>query len=197
MVDVFKSKIENYVKVSDAFYGELKRSCKPLSLKKNEVLVQHGGIYRKAFFLVNGSFKSSLLTPEGSLKTTWFYFDNLFNIIPIKDSFLSGKPTKYEVKALEDSSLLELDANTINAWLENYPEFNVFFRMDMINDFTLSEEIRTHLICYTKKDFLKYLQEKFPIIVSRTSAHALADFMGITPEWYSKLKKDLAQPKDL
>ena len=191
MVEKFKNKIEKYVKVSDAFLVELERACKPIELKKNDILVHHGGVYWKAFFVVTGSFKSSLLTPEGILKTTWFYFDHLFNIIPIRDSFLSGKPTKYEVQALENSTVLEIDMNTVNSWLQKFPEFNEFFRLDMINDFIMGEEIRTHLVCYSKKDFLRYLFESYPIIVSRTPSHALADFMGITPEWCSKLKKNL------
>ncbi|MEM9077973.1 MAG: hypothetical protein AAGC43_13090 [Bacteroidota bacterium] len=189
MVESFKNKIEKYIKVSIDFSIELERSCKLIELEKNKILVRHGGVYRKAFFINKGSFKSSLLTPEGISKTTWFYFDRLFSIIPIKDSFLTGKPTKYEIQALEDSEVLELDMGVVNSWLKKFPEFNEFFRLDMINDFTMSEEIRTHLVCYSKKDFLNYLRENFPIIVNRTPSHALADFMGITPEWLSKLKK--------
>lgn len=189
MVEAFKNKIEKYVKVSDTFLEDLNQSCKPIVLKKNAVLVRHGGIYRKAFFIVEGSFKSSLLTPEGFLKTTWFYFDELFSIIPIKDSFLSGKATKYEITALEDSKVLELDMAAVNVWLHKFPEFNEFFRLDMITDFIMGEEIRTHLISYSKKDFLKYLRENYPIIITRTPSHALANFMGITPEWCSKLKR--------
>lgn len=189
MVEEFKKKIEKYVKVSDEFLEDLNLSCKPVTLKKNAVLVRHGGIYRKAFFIVNGSFKSSLLTPDGILKTTWFYFDELFSIIPIKDSFLSGKATKYEITALEDSEVLELDMAAVNSWLHKFPEFNEFFRLDMITDFIMGEEIRTHLLSYTKKDFLKYLRENYPILITRTPSHALANFMGITPEWCSKLKR--------
>ncbi|MEM1337193.1 MAG: Crp/Fnr family transcriptional regulator [Bacteroidota bacterium] len=193
MIDEFKKKIETYVKISPEFLSELQHSYKLLELKKNEILVPHGAIYRKAYFISEGSFKSSLLTPEGISKTTWFYFDQLFSVIPIKDSFLSGTPTKYEIEALEDSKVLELDTGIINSWLLKFPEFNEFFRNDMITDFIMIEEIRTHLICYSKKDFLKYLRVNFPIIVARTPSHALADFMGITPEWYSKLKKELSK----
>ena len=189
MVEKFKDKIEKYVKVSDEFLKDLERSSKPLEIKKNTVLVEQGGIYRKAFFIAKGSFKSSLLIPEGSFKTTWFYFDELFSIIPIKDSFLSGKATKYQITALEDSEVLEFDMASVNLWLQKYPEFNEFFRLDMITDFIMGEEIRTHLISYTKKDFLKYLRANFPINITRTPSHALANFMGITPEWCSKLKR--------
>ncbi|MET1260668.1 cyclic nucleotide-binding domain-containing protein [Flagellimonas sp. DF-77] len=192
MVASFIQKIEHYVKPSLGLQTELAEVCKPIEVRKNEILVRHGGVYWKAFFIVEGSFKSSLLTPEGHLKTTWFYFDRLFSIIPIRDSFLSGKPTKFEIQALEDSVVLEIDMNAVNSWLQKYPEFNEFFRVDMINDFIMGEEIRTHLLCYSKQDFLKYLFDTFPIIIARTPSHALADFMGITPEWCSKLKKKLA-----
>lgn len=191
MIEKFKNKIEKYVKVSEEFSLELKLACKAIELKKNDILVRYGGIYRKAFFINRGSFKSSLLTPNGVSKTTWFYFDELFNVIPIKDSFLNGKPTKYEITALEDSEVLEIDMAYVNSWLEKFPEFNEFFRLDMITDFIMGEEIRTHLLCYSKKDFLNYLYNNFPIIVLRAPSHALADFIGITPEWYSKLKRKL------
>ncbi|MEM6895426.1 MAG: Crp/Fnr family transcriptional regulator [Bacteroidota bacterium] len=195
MIDEFKSKIESYVKVSDEFLSELQSNCKLVKLKKNDVLVKYGGIYRKAFFIKKGSFKSSLLTPDGSSKTTWFYFDELFTIIPIRDSFLSGKPTKYEITALEESEVLEIEMSAVNVWLKKFPEFGEFFRLDMINDFIMGEEIRTHLLCYSKKDFLQYLHKHFPVIVLRTPSRALADFIGVTPEWYSKLKRKLVTLK--
>ncbi|MEM9000867.1 MAG: Crp/Fnr family transcriptional regulator [Bacteroidota bacterium] len=194
MLEKFKDKIESYVTISDAFLEELKMTCQPRKVKKNEILVKYGGTYHKIFFVAKGGFKSSLQTPEGIKKTTWFYFDDLFNIIPVKDSFLSGKPTKYEIEAIEHSEVLEISMDAIQAWLTKFSEFNTFFRYDMIKDFILVEEIRTHQICYPKDYFLKYLYENFPIIVNRAPSQAVADFMGITPEWYSKLKKKLNKP---
>jgi len=191
MVKEFSTEIEKYVKISDQLRGEFERSCIERNIKKNETLVEYGGIYNKTFFIINGSFKSSTFTPDGLKKTIWFYFDDLFRIIPIKDGFLSRKPTKYEIVALEDSTILEFDMVIVDSWINNYPEFNQFFRYSMINDFMLSEEIRTHLICYSKEDFLKYLYKKYPIILLRAPSHAIADFMGITREWYSKIKKNI------
>ncbi|MEL6918419.1 MAG: hypothetical protein AAFO99_11890 [Bacteroidota bacterium] len=191
MLEKLKSKIESQFPVSQEFWKELQNNSKQITVKKNNILVAYGSLSGKSYFVAKGSFKSSMLTISGNYKTVWFYFDELFYFIPILDSRVSRKPTKYEIMAMEDSVVIEMENAVCRLWYEKYHEFNMFSRMDLIKDFTMADDIRTHLISYSKEDFLRYLYEKYPIILSRTPSKTVADFMGITPEWYSKIKKKI------
>ena len=182
--------------LSEAFRQEFMVKTKVIKLKKNEVLVDYGSSPQRGFFIASGSFKSALLTDYGSFKTVWFFFDELFPVIPVADSMIQGGPTSYRITAMENSVVIEMRNKHLQYWNQHYKEFSRFSRMDMIKDFVRMDEIRAHLIGYSKEDFVKFLYRKYPIILRRTPANTVADFMGITPEWYSKIRKKIVLKRD-
>jgi CRP-like cAMP-binding protein len=191
MLDSFLKKINEHFPVSPDFEKDFLKKARLLKFKKDDVLVRYGTVHKKTYFIVTGSFKSCMQTPNGDLQTVWFYFDELFYIIPVLDSFILNGPTKYEILAMEESVVIEMDDVNFEFWSSKYPEFSKFTMMDMIKDFMIVDDIRSHLICYSKKDFLSYLSKAYPIIINSTPCNTVADFMGITPEWYSKIKKKI------
>jgi len=73
--------------------------------------------------------------------------------------------------------------------LENGLEQAVWFYLEDLFDFIRTQEIGAHRLVHTSLDFIKYIQNKYPLLISRISSKDMAYFTGISPEWYSKLKK--------
>ncbi|MEM1338003.1 MAG: hypothetical protein AAF634_13020 [Bacteroidota bacterium] len=191
MKDAFLDMVEKVAPVSAGFRKDFFEKTKVIHLKKNDVLVEYGSSPQRGFFIVSGSFKSALLTDYGSFKTVWFFFDELFPVIPVADNMIQGGPTSYRITAMEDSVVIEMRNKYLQSWNQEYPEFGRFSRMDMIKDFVKMDEIRAHLIGYSKEDFVRFLYKKYPVLLRRTPGNTVADFMGITPEWYSKIRKKI------
>ncbi|MEM1257320.1 MAG: Crp/Fnr family transcriptional regulator [Bacteroidota bacterium] len=191
MKETFLDMVGKVAPITDAFRKDFYDKTRVIHLKKNGILVDYGDSPQRGFFIVSGSFKSALLTDYGSFKTVWFFFDELFPVIPIADNMIQGNPTSYRVTAMEDSIVIEMKNKHLRYWNQEYEEFSRFSRMDMIKDFVRMDEIRAHLIGYSKEDFVRFLNKKYPVILQRTPANTVADFMGITPEWYSKIRKKI------
>ncbi|MEM9000551.1 MAG: cyclic nucleotide-binding domain-containing protein [Bacteroidota bacterium] len=192
LIDKFKRTIELRTPVSDELWGRLKASASEICVKKNRVLIPYSSSLQKAYFLAKGSFECSLITTDGDRQTVWFFLDEVFDVVVCMDSYFLGEPTKYEVTALEDSIVYKFEKKVVDAIVLEYPEFNKFYREDIIDDYIKLNEIRNHMVAKSPEAFLRYLKDNYPAILNRAPSKNLAHFMGITPEWYSKLKKKLS-----
>ncbi|MEL6190537.1 MAG: Crp/Fnr family transcriptional regulator [Bacteroidota bacterium] len=192
MLEKFRKKLLESGPVEDALWQEIQRQAKFLEVKKGEELVQYYSVSTDLFFVLKGSFVVSQITEQGDSKAVWFHFDDVFEYVGSPDSLFSGESTKYEIKALEDGKVIKFPKEVIDVWVKTYPSFNQIFIETIVHDFITIYDARSSLLTYSTLEFLQYTQEKFPFILEKLPAHYIADFLGITPEWYSKLKKKLS-----
>lgn len=179
------------IPLNDKLWHVIESEWEEIYVKKGDKLVDYGELNKKVFFVASGSLEISMILNDGSAKSVWFFLDEIFNIATTQDSVFMDQPTKYEITALENSILLQSDFRKVDQTIEEYPEFYKFKAEDILHDFIIMNEIRNHIISLKPLDFLKYLSENYPSVLTRVPDKNIANLMGITPEWYSKLKKKL------
>lgn len=191
MLDKIRQKIEQVMQIEELFWEEFLEHHKVIQVRKNEVLVRHSTISQDVYIIVEGSFVCSQILEDGTSKAIWCYFDEQFEVMSCLDSYFMGEQTKYELKALENSTLAKLSKNTVDNWVNKYAFFSRFYIQDVIQNFITIYEARSSLLSMSSLDFLRYSRDKFPIMFERLPSYYIADLMRITPEWYSKLQKKL------
>ena len=191
MIHRLKEKIQSVIPVNDKLWHAIESEWEEIHIKKGDKLVRYGELNKKIFFVASGSLEISMILNDGSAKSVWFFLDEIFNVATTQDSAFMDQPTKYEITALEDSILLRSDCRIMDETIEEFPELYKFKAEDILHDFITMNEIRNHIISLKPLDFLKYLSENYPSVLKRVPDKNIANFMGITPEWYSKLKKKL------
>ena len=192
MIQKLKAKFEENGPMDEAFWNELLEKHKIITVNKNEILVRFNSLSRDYYFILKGSFVSSQISESGAQKSIWFHFDEFFEFMGCPDSLFMDEPTKYQLKAMEDSMVLKLSKPVVDHWVKHNSYFNQLYLQNFVNDFVTIYEARSCLLTFTSLEFLKYTQEKFPYLLEKLPSYHIADFMGISPEWYSKLKKKLA-----
>lgn len=180
-----------FSKDQEEFWHEIQSQAKTESVSKNEILVRYYSKSQDVYFVESGSFVCSQISDSGKSTAIWFYFSDIFENVACVDSYFNGENTKYEIKALEDSTVTRFHKSTIDSWFNKYDAFKRFYVESIIQDFLTIFEARSSLLTFTSLEFLQYTKTRFPFIFDRLPAHMIADFMGITPEWYSKLQKKL------
>ncbi|MEP0266348.1 Crp/Fnr family transcriptional regulator [Dokdonia sp.] len=185
----FREKIEEYVLISNEEWNIIENHCEVFQIKNKEVLVKYGTLNKNVFFLAQGSFEMSLILEHDDTKTVWFFEDEIFNMLTTVDSVLLNEHTKYEITALEDSLVVKFDFDKFDFLASKYQNINEFIKRDIMDGFVVFHEIRNHMISHSPADFITYFHKKFPTILHKIPDKNIAQFMGITPEWYSKIKK--------
>lgn len=191
MIDKLNEGIKQFGPVEDAFQEELTANHKVIDVKKNEVLIRYNTISKDVYLILEGSFICSQISESGSTQAIWFHFEDFFDSVATLDSFYMDEHTKYEIKAMEDSKVVKISKQNLDRWIETYHAFSQFFLRNIIQDFVIIYEARSCLLTYNSLEFLRYTKRKFPFLFERLPAYYIAEFMGITPEWYSKLQKKL------
>ncbi|MEM7551308.1 MAG: Crp/Fnr family transcriptional regulator [Bacteroidota bacterium] len=185
--------IERLVKgkfLSEELKNSLEHHLSEISLKKGEVLIPYGSMDTSAYLIKSGVCVCRQISESGNTRVVWFYFPEVFEVFGAPDSFVLNQHTKYEVEAIEDSTVIKLPGkDRIELLAEKHPEINAIILSNLMVDFVTVFEARSNLLTFTPTEYLEFLHREYPAIFTTIPAKYIADFMGVTPEWYSKLKK--------
>ncbi|MEO0572179.1 MAG: cyclic nucleotide-binding domain-containing protein [Bacteroidota bacterium] len=188
-IEKLKERIQRVTEISEELWGEINANSKILELKKNDVLIPFGDHNKDVYIILSGCLESSLSMPNGESRAVWFYFENFFDVVVAMDSYFMDEPTKYQFKALEKTILVAQKKALVDSWLESHLNFNRFFRYDIAHHLTLTYEINAYRLINTPMDFYSYLNSRYNELFHRIPANKMANFIGISPEWFSKLRK--------
>jgi len=64
-----------------------------------------------------------------------------------------------------------------------------FYIQRLINALLIEDEFKTQIISKSSEKLYQYLISEYPQIILNFPSKHIAEFMGITQEWLSKLKK--------
>ncbi len=186
-----KRRIRRNIAMSEELWLDMEKKISIISLKRNKILVNQGELSKSIFFIVSGGIVSSYINEQGVKRAVWFFLDNDFDFVGCNDSLFKNVRTKYELKAIEDSVVIKINFNNLLNWQKSFVEFKGFYNDVLINKFFFLQEVRNEFLTSKTLDFFKYLLENHPVFFKRIPDYYLSQFLGISPEWYCKLKKKL------
>ena len=187
-IEELRTKLPEDSPKTASFWAEVYEQAKLIELKKGDNLVHHLEVNETVYIVLKGSLESCFSQKGFKNKTTWFYIAGEFDVVISIDSYFWGLPSKYRVTALENSEVFAFDRKTIERWKAKHPSFQAFHEDYFLKSFNHFQEIKNSMVALTSADFLSYLEQHYPFLLKRICSHKIADFMGITPEWFSKLK---------
>jgi hypothetical protein len=105
------------------------------------------------------------------------------------DSFFTGAQTKTELIAVKNSLVLAFHKPEFEKLMVENKDILLLY-LQMLSEFLKNEsELKTVLIGSSKKDIYGYLIEKCNPVIKNIPGKYIAEFIGITPEWFSKMKR--------
>ncbi|MET1260669.1 hypothetical protein ABV409_15080 [Flagellimonas sp. DF-77] len=188
-----KSKVLKASKPNPGLWIEVSQCKQELHIAKGELLIDHLYTNDSMFVVVKGAFECIITSNTGKNKPIWFYFDRGFDVIVGLGNQLVQTNTKYHVIAIEPSIVFKFEFWKMQGSKPRYPALREFNQKQLIHWLHDYFEIRNHLHALPPVEFLGYLESHYPELQHRISSQKLARFMGITPEWLSKLKKKRSQ----
>jgi CRP/FNR family cyclic AMP-dependent transcriptional regulator len=159
---------------------------KPLSVKKKIHLLQAGDVCDFEGFINKGCVMTYLLNEEG--KETVLYFSVEDWWVSDMCSFNERTKSEFNIQALEDSELLILTPQTKEELLFKVPKFERVFRLMIQKNLgVLQNRFHSTIAHNAEKRYEEFLK-RYPNIPQRVSQHHIASYLGVTPEFLSKIR---------
>jgi CRP-like cAMP-binding protein len=159
---------------------------KPIQVKKNRQLLQHGQICEYAYFIAEGCLRTYFLDQQGQEKTRYVAFEN--NFVSAFSSFITQTPSAECVQALEDSLLMKIRQTDFYQLVDAIPAFAQLYRQSLEQALVLATWRAEIMLSMTAKERFVQVRHRFPQLVLRLSNKHVASFLGITQESLSRLK---------
>jgi CRP-like cAMP-binding protein len=158
-------------------------------LANGELLLREGDVCKYESFVIKGCLKTYYLDENGlehiidfSIEEWWA--DDLY-------SLLTQTPSKSNIKAIEDTDILQISKTDLELLYKKIPKFERFFRILFQNAYiTQREQINLALSASAEERYLLFLKKK-PYAEKRFSQKDIASYLGVTPQFLSTLKKKL------
>lgn len=107
-------------------------------------------------------------------------------------SFHAEKPSKMYIEAIEPATILQIKKPDLIFLYVHYHKFDRNFRVMIEKQFIELQDRLLQTISSTAQErYLNFL-EYYPKLSNRLPNTQIASYLGITPEFLSKIRKDLA-----
>jgi CRP-like cAMP-binding protein len=182
--------INKFVELNDDEISLLTSSFKQRKLKKRQFLLNIGDIERVECFITKGCLKTYFIDDKGEEHIVQFGVENWW--IGDMYSFLTETPSIYNIEVLEDCELLQIDKETLDRLYIQIPKLERYFRLLIQNAYIAST--RRILGTMSKPAEERYLDflKKYPDIEQRIPQYMVASYLGITPEFLSRIRRKFA-----
>lgn len=121
MFEIFAAYLIEKAGLNDKELKLIEELTKPKKLRKRQYLLQEGDISDYRAFIAKGCLRMYRVSNDGTEHIIRFAVENWW--ITDDESYNSGNPSKYTIDALEDSEVLMLTKENLNALFKLIPKF--------------------------------------------------------------------------
>lgn len=160
------------------------------SVKRRYFILQEGFTCKHYTFVVEGCFRMFAVDSKGNEHNIKFAIEN--DWISDIGSFHSDKPSKLYIEAIEPAVILQIEQQDLYFLYTHIPKLNQILRVIVEDKYVELQNRVLQNISSTALDRYLTFQEQYPTLSRRLPNTQIASYIGITPEFLSKLRKDIA-----
>jgi CRP-like cAMP-binding protein len=154
--------------------------------RKRQFALQEGDVCTQFNFVVRGCLRTYKIDDKGNMHILQFATEN--NWINDLGSFHGVKPSVLNIDALEDTVVLQISRDDLISLYIEAPIFDRIFRVLIENGFIRLQERLLQNISSSAEERYQSFLEQYPNLTNRLSQVQIAAFLGVTPEFLSRLR---------
>jgi len=168
---------------------EVKRLFQRRIVKRKGLLLQEGEICRNYYFVVSGCFRMFAIDSDFKEHNLQFAVEN--DWIVDFQSFYTERPSKLYIEAVETSLVLQISHEDLLYLYVNYPKFDRNFRIIVEQKYIgYQNRILQNISSTGEERYVSFLND-YPHLINRLPNTQIASYIGVTPEFLSKIRKNL------
>lgn len=180
---------ESYLPLSAAEKQLVETRATLRKIKRRQMILQEGFVCKHYAFVVEGCFRMYGVDKKGTEHNIQFAAEN--DWIADIGSFHSGKPSQLFIEAIEPSVVLQIGKEDLYFLYLSIPKLDRIFKVIIENKYVeLQNRVLQNISSTAQERYLNFL-EQYPTLSQRLPNVQIASYLGITPEFLSKIRKDL------
>ncbi|WCT12512.1 Crp/Fnr family transcriptional regulator [Mucilaginibacter jinjuensis] len=191
IINKLLSSFDNYLPLNEAEREDLAGRVIERKIKRRQFILQENDVCKHYTFVAEGCFKKFQVDDKGTEHNLQFAAEGdwLMEI----DSFYFDKPSRVYIEAIEPSVIFQINKPNLFYLFTNNPKFDRNFRVIVENRFVELENRVLQAISSTAEERYLAFIKQYPHLLSRLPNTQIASYLGITPEFLSKVRKDLSR----
>ena len=106
-------------------------------------------------------------------------------------SYISGKPGNLFIEVLEDAEIITITKENHQELYKAIPKLERFFRILTENSLVTHQERLMDNLSLTAEERYEKFCKKYPTLIHKLPQKHIASYIGVTPEFFSKMKSRL------
>lgn len=159
------------------------------SVKKNEYITAQGDHHVPFILVKTGCLMTYHTDRNGDIHVLQFGTDMWWT--GDLEAFFKDTPSIYAVKAVMDSEVYLLSKKDFEELIKRSPAMERYYRILFQNALVSHQKRIMRNISYTAEERFKAFKETFPKLELLVAQRYIASYLGITPEFLSKMKRKM------
>ena len=157
--------------------------------KAKSILLSSGEICKHSYFVNSGILRSfnindNIVEHVLSFACQGWWMSDMY-------SFISQKPGNLFIEVLEDSEVVVLTKENQELLFQEIPKLERFFRILIENSLVANQQRLMDNLSLTAEERFEKFCTKYPTLIQKVPQKQIASFIGVTPEFFSKMKSRL------
>lgn len=189
--DLIKANISARMELSEEEIDFFTSRLNLRRVRRRQFILQEGDICRHYTFVNKGCLRLYSLDENGVEHILQFAPEDFW--VSDIGSFHQETPTSMFIEALEPSEILQITKPDLLETFLAYPSYDRLFRVMMESAFIALQKRVLQNISSTAEERYLTFAETFPQLINRLPQTQIASYIGITPEFLSKIRKNLSK----
>lgn len=170
----------------DEEWSSLIKNARLQSFKKNEVILKSNLRHSDVLFVAEGILASEFTAGEKTVIGRFFRPGNLCTNF---DSLLHQTVSRYQIVSITSCTVISMTASDFMEYYNNGISLGKILRnivLEIIAEDILITDVK---LLYGKNEMIEFIRAHYPDIAQKVPFKYIAQFLGITPESYSRILK--------
>jgi len=187
----FLASLNRYIELTKEEEVELLSYVKRRSYLKGQYIVQAEDICRYQTYIVSGLARTFHLDSNGTEHVISFGIEKWW--VGDLCSFASQTPADFNVHCLEKTEVIQFSYENLEKVYQIIPKMERFFRLIIQNAYINSQKriVRNHSL--TARERYLLFRDEYPQLVQRAPQYMIASYLGITKEFLSNIRNQIAK----
>jgi CRP-like cAMP-binding protein len=186
-----QAKLQRYIRLTDEEAQIFRKLLTPTKIKNREYLLVSGDVCRTFSLVTEGCLVNYYEDDNGfehvlQFATPMWWTADLH-------SLMHGGPTAYSIKALTATKVLQITREGLEQLYREVPSFERYFRIIFQNALIAHQRRIIQNIAFPAEQRYLEFRDRYPEVEQLVPQKYIASYLGITPEFLSKIRKRLAQ----